>query len=167
MKIKLIIITLMLFFCSGLSAQSLSTEQAFQTELRKKNEQVTSIKCKFIQTREVSMLAKPVSKEGEFYFLKPNNMLLNFNDGDYTSTIQEGNDWISGIESPEKYTNQMYDYGNTTLISDKSRVYKGGSWADGPYYLSPSTRRFMNEDESSSTVGFRCAMNKIGSALAK
>lgn len=87
---------------------------------------------------------------------------LNFNDGDYTSTIQEGNDWISGIESPEKYTNQMYDYGNTTLISDKSRVYKGGSWADGPYYLSPSTRRFMNEDESSSTVGFRCAMTKIG-----
>ena len=92
---------------------------------------------------------------------------LNFNDGDYTSTIQEGNDWISGNESPEKYTNQMYDYGKTTLISDKSRVYKGGSWADGPYYLSPSTRRFMNEDESSSTVGFRCAMNKIGSALTK
>lgn len=89
MKIKLIIITLMLFFCSGLSAQSLSTEQAFQTELRKKNEQVTSIKCKFIQTREVSMLAKPVSKEGEFYFLKPNNMLLSFNDGDYIKMTSE------------------------------------------------------------------------------
>ena len=83
------------------------------------------------------------------------------------STIQDSNDWTNATESPEKYTNQMYDYGKTTLISDKSRVYKGGSWNDGPYYLSPSVRRFMNEDESSSTVGFRCAMNKIGSALAK
>lgn len=90
---------------------------------------------------------------------------LNYNDGDFNSTIQA--EWNNSNESPEKYTNQMYDYGQTTLISDKSRVYKGGSWADGPYYLSPSTRRFMNEDESSSTVGFRCAMNKIGSALAR
>lgn len=90
---------------------------------------------------------------------------LNYNDGDFQSTIQS--DWSNSTESPEKYTFQMYDYGKTTLISDKSRVYKGGSWADGPYYLSPSVRRFMNEDEGSSTVGFRCAMNKIGSALAK
>ncbi len=90
---------------------------------------------------------------------------LNHNDGDYKSTIQT--DWTNQTENPESYTEQMYDYGVTTLISDKSRVYKGGSWADGPYYLSPSVRRFMNEDESSSTVGFRCAMNKIGSALAK
>ena len=67
----------------------------------------------------------------------------------------------------DSYTHSMYEYGVTTLISDKSRVYKGGSWADGPYYLSPSIRRFMNEDESSSTVGFRCAMNKIGNALAR
>ena len=90
---------------------------------------------------------------------------LNHNDGDYKSTIQT--DWTNQTENPETYTEQMYDYGVTTLISDKSRVYKGGSWADGAYYLSPSVRRFMNEDESSSTVGFRCAMNKIGSALAK
>lgn len=92
---------------------------------------------------------------------------INFNDGDFTSTIQESNDWTNATESPEKYTNIMYDYGNTTLISDKSRVYKGGSWADGPYYLSPSVRRYMNEDESSSTIGFRCAMYKIGGALSE
>jgi formylglycine-generating enzyme required for sulfatase activity len=91
----------------------------------------------------------------------------NLNDGDIASTIQESNDWNNKTESPEKYTSQMYDYGNTTLISDKARIYKGGSWADGPYYLSPSVKRFMNEDESSSTVGFRCAMSKIGSALAE
>ncbi|MBQ8222048.1 MAG: SUMF1/EgtB/PvdO family nonheme iron enzyme [Bacteroidales bacterium] len=90
---------------------------------------------------------------------------LNHNDGDYKSTIQT--DWTNENVNQEEYTSQMYDYGVTTLISDKSRVYKGGSWADGAYYLSPSVRRFMNEDESSSTVGFRCAMNKIGSALAQ
>ncbi|MBQ8760842.1 MAG: SUMF1/EgtB/PvdO family nonheme iron enzyme [Bacteroidales bacterium] len=90
---------------------------------------------------------------------------LNHNDGDYKSTIQT--DWTNEGVNQEDYTSQMYDYGVTTLISDKSRVYKGGSWADGAYYLSPSVRRFMNEDESSSTVGFRCAMNKIGSALAQ
>ena len=27
-------------------------------------------------------------------------------------------------------SNEMYDYGNTTLISDRTRVYKGGSWKD-------------------------------------
>ena len=96
-----------------------------------------------------------------------NTYNTNLNDGDITSTIQESNDWNNKTESPEKYTSQMYDYGNTTLISDKARIYKGGSWADGPYYLSPSVKRFMNEDESSSTVGFRCAMSKIGSALAE
>jgi len=59
----------------------------------------------------------------------------------------------------------MYEYGVTSLISDKARVYKGGSWADGSYYLSPGTRRFLNEDESASSIGFRCAMNKVGSSL--
>jgi len=50
-----------------------------------------------------------------------------------------------------------------TLISDKARVYKGGSWADRAYWLSPGTRRYMEEDKSSRTVGFRCAMISMGS----
>jgi gliding motility-associated lipoprotein GldJ len=56
-----------------------------------------------------------------------------------------------------------YGYGLTTLISDKSRVIKGGSWNDRAYYLSPGTRRFLEEDQSLSTVGFRCAMDRFGS----
>lgn len=88
---------------------------------------------------------------------------LNYKDGDYMSTIQT--DWNNKELEQGEYTNQMYDYGKTTLISDHSRVIKGGSWADGPYYLSPSVRRFMEEDQSSATVGFRCAMNMIGSAM--
>ncbi len=56
-----------------------------------------------------------------------------------------------------------YGYGSTTLISDHSRVYKGGSWNDRPYWLSPGTRRFLEEDQSLSTLGFRCAMDRMGS----
>jgi hypothetical protein len=51
----------------------------------------------------------------------------------------------------------------TTLISDKSRVYKGASWKDRAYYLNPGTRRFLEEDRSTSAIGFRCAMDRIGS----
>lgn len=83
---------------------------------------------------------------------------INYRDGDFMSTIQD--DWS---EEPDDFsTSVMYDYATTTLISDKSRVYKGGSWADRAYFMSPGTRRFLNEDEASATIGFRCAMNKVG-----
>ncbi|WP_374165860.1 SUMF1/EgtB/PvdO family nonheme iron enzyme [Arcticibacter sp. MXS-1] len=54
-------------------------------------------------------------------------------------------------------------YGTVTLINDHSKVYKGGSWNDRAYWLNPATRRFMQQDESSAEVGFRCAMNMTGS----
>ena len=53
-------------------------------------------------------------------------------------------------------------YGTTTLVSDHSKVYKGGSWNDLAYWLNPATRRFMDEDEASAEVGFRCAMTMVG-----
>jgi sulfatase modifying factor 1 len=53
-------------------------------------------------------------------------------------------------------------YGTTTLVNDHSKVYKGGSWNDLAYWLNPSTRRFMDEDQSSAEVGFRCAMTLVG-----
>ncbi|HEY4196678.1 MAG TPA: SUMF1/EgtB/PvdO family nonheme iron enzyme [Mucilaginibacter sp.] len=53
-------------------------------------------------------------------------------------------------------------YGTTTLVNDHSKVYKGGSWNDMAYWLNPATRRFMDEDESSAEVGFRCAMTMVG-----
>ena len=51
----------------------------------------------------------------------------------------------------------------TSLISDKYRVYKGASWKDRAYYLNPGTRRYLEEDRSTSAIGFRCAMDRIGS----
>jgi formylglycine-generating enzyme required for sulfatase activity len=54
-------------------------------------------------------------------------------------------------------------YGVSSLVNEKSRVYKGGSWNDRAYWLNPATRRYMQEDEASAEVGFRCAMSLVGS----
>lgn len=53
-------------------------------------------------------------------------------------------------------------YGTTTLVNDHSKVYKGGSWNDLAYWLNPAARRFMDQDEASAEVGFRCAMTMVG-----
>ena len=50
-----------------------------------------------------------------------------------------------------------------SLITDEVRVYKGGSWKDVAYWLSPGTRRFMTQDSATATIGFRCAMINTGS----
>lgn len=62
----------------------------------------------------------------------------------------------------DKESEVEYQYGKSTLISDKARVIKGGSWADRAFWLSPGTRRFLEEDKASRTVGFRCAMTRTG-----
>lgn len=63
----------------------------------------------------------------------------------------------------DSLSNTTYAFGETTLINDKSRVIKGGSWEDMPYWLSPGTRRYMQQDMDANTVGFRCAMDRVGS----
>ncbi len=50
----------------------------------------------------------------------------------------------------------------TTLISDESRVYKGGSWADREYWLDPSQRRHFPQYMATNFIGFRCATDKVG-----
>ena len=76
-------------------------------------------------------------------------------DGDLQSSIY--------YEDPTKEGNVMYDYGMTSLVNDRARVYKGGSWKDRAYYLNPGTRRFMDERGATPTLGFRCAMDRVGS----
>ena len=51
---------------------------------------------------------------------------------------------------------------NNSLVDNKSRVFKGGSWADVAYWLAPGTRRFIDQDSATSTIGFRCAMIRAG-----
>ena len=50
-------------------------------------------------------------------------------------------------------------------ITKNTRVYKGGSWRDRIYWLNPSTRRYLEQDKSSSTIGFRCAMSTVGNQI--
>jgi formylglycine-generating enzyme required for sulfatase activity len=63
----------------------------------------------------------------------------------------------------DKSSNAEYNYGRSSLINDMARVYKGGSWKDRVYWLSPGTRRFYQETEASDDIGFRCAMDRLGS----
>jgi gliding motility-associated lipoprotein GldJ len=94
--------------------------------------------------------------------------LRNYEDGDILSSV----DYEQNREADPKTnssSDRMYSKGSgsgrrgmTTLISNKSRVYKGGSFLDRAYWLSPGTRRFLDEDLSSVDIGFRCAMDKVG-----
>ena len=74
--------------------------------------------------------------------------------------------------SPEDtWTNNMYrrttdnqkENPTTSLVNNKVRVVKGGSWKDRAYYLQASTRRYYDQDKSTSWIGFRCAMDRLGS----
>jgi formylglycine-generating enzyme required for sulfatase activity len=77
---------------------------------------------------------------------------LNFQDMEDLNPIRQS-DYLDSEES--------YDEMNS-LINNSARVFKGGSWNDGPMWLSPGTRRFMDQDSSSSIVGFRCATHALG-----
>ncbi len=55
----------------------------------------------------------------------------------------------------------------TTLIDDKVRVYKGGSWRDRAYWLDPAQRRYFPQDMATDYIGFRCAMSRVGSKSEK
>ena len=65
----------------------------------------------------------------------------------------------------DEVENIKYDYGLTSLINDKARVYKGGSWKDRAYWMSPGSRRFTDENQSTNDLGFRCAMTRVGSPI--
>jgi formylglycine-generating enzyme required for sulfatase activity len=45
----------------------------------------------------------------------------------------------------------VYNYGKTSLINNNSRVYKGGSWNDRAFYLTPGARRWMVENQSNTS----------------
>jgi formylglycine-generating enzyme len=94
---------------------------------------------------------------GRFNYRKADN--INYLDGDYQSLLDV--DWATKNEDPNT-TGKMYEYSTSTLVSDKARVYKGGSWKDPAFYLSPASRRFLDEEKSTNYIGFRCAMGRVG-----
>ena len=109
---------------------------------------------------------------------------VDYLDGDIESSIFYQNDDVKNkINQASRdpnlimYQNKYEEYGldgaqvkpgdktswPTTLVSDKSRVYKGGSWKDRAYWLVAGNRRFLDEDKSTCTIGFRCCMDRVGS----
>lgn len=94
----------------------------------------------------------------------------NYKDGDYQSVVIEGDDWVAQRDSTNLSSDKMYLPGEGSAIariSDHSRVYKGGSWKDRPFWLSPGNRRYMDERESANDLGFRCAMTHLGDSNTK
>jgi len=80
----------------------------------------------------------------------------NYLDGDHGSSMDFGDETFKSAGSERVYDPAL------SLINDKVRVYKGGSWRDRPYWLSPGARRFLEEDQSRDDLGFRCAMSRVG-----
>ncbi len=96
---------------------------------------------------------------------------INYKDGTYTTAPGATWDQRSDVADPDRsYTDQMYDYPEeenigSSLINDRVRVRKGGSWRDGAYWMSPGTRRFLLETQRRDDLGFRCAMDRVGSPI--
>ncbi len=87
----------------------------------------------------------------------------NYRDGDLQSRVDfENQEAARGAASTsEMYSKEEGDW--TSLITDKVRVYKGGSWRDRVYWLNPATRRFLDQEKAKDDLGFRCAMTNVGS----
>jgi gliding motility-associated lipoprotein GldJ len=105
---------------------------------------------------------------------------INYLDGDLASQLRDS--WVTTPEEGEeeggyeeesgeegaavevtKETNDMYAYEQRSMVDDKARVVKGGSWKDRAFYLSPGQRRFLDQAQSTDWIGFRCAMDRMGS----
>ncbi len=84
------------------------------------------------------------------------------NDGDFNSSIYYNDEEYA---ANDKRNQLMYEYSRTSLLNDNAKVVKGGSWKDPAYWLAPSARRFMDEVQSTAWIGFRCAMDRVGSPV--
>jgi hypothetical protein len=90
---------------------------------------------------------------------------INFLDGDWASQLDP--EMWKNPSDPEESIKKMYDksaypLGTYSMVADNARVYKGGSWIDIQYWASPGHRRFLDQDESTCYIGFRCAMSRMG-----
>ena len=83
------------------------------------------------------------------------------------------NDDSNYLTNPDSVTNMMYrrtvedPTRVTSLLSNKVRVVKGGSWNDRAFWMQAGTRRFYDQERSTSWIGFRCAMDRLGSRAGR
>lgn len=84
MRVKILLPFILMFMTMPMTqAQNHDLYARLARELREKCCDVRSIECKFIQIRSASVLAQNADKRGKYYFLRPYNVLLEFEDGDY------------------------------------------------------------------------------------
>lgn len=89
-------------------------------------------------------------------------------------------DYLDGDEKSNPFEKDMYKFAVDddgavisdkenvkSLISDKTRVIKGGSWKDRQYWLDPAQRRYLPEFMAADFIGFRCAMSYLGESNKK
>ncbi len=88
----------------------------------------------------------------------------NYLDGDLQSSIYFSEPG-SKNENDYMYLSDPSDRRVGTLINNNSMVYKGASWRDMSYWVSPGTRRFLDKDLATDYIGFRCAMTRVGSPI--
>ncbi|MBI5219783.1 MAG: SUMF1/EgtB/PvdO family nonheme iron enzyme [Bacteroidia bacterium] len=120
---------------------------------------------------------------------------INYLDGDWESSVvgggSAGADWNTASNPKEKTagSSNMYFYGENydpikgtwdkskeptyrirgkemrSMINDNARIYKGGSWKDRAYWMTPGSRRYLDQRQRTADLGFRCAMVRVGSPV--
>jgi gliding motility-associated lipoprotein GldJ len=84
----------------------------------------------------------------------------NYQDGDaFSARENSDNMYKSPVDSDGLQRNEQLN----TLVSNQTRVIKGGSWKDRSFWLDPAQRRYLPEYMAADFVGFRCAMSYLGS----
>lgn len=96
-------------------------------------------------------------------------------DGDFASLLETDfplpTDTIGilallGLDSEGKYKEKIDPTDLLApIITKNTRVYKGGSWKDRVYWLNPVSRRYLEQNKCSSSIGFRCAMSTVGNQI--
>jgi gliding motility-associated lipoprotein GldJ len=110
-----------------------------------------------IRMREVNLAYKEDKLDKRRNYKYADN--ISYNDGDGKSSVY--------YTDPTAVSNNklMYEFGITSMINDKARVYKGGSWKDRAYWMVPGTRRYLDQNQATDYIGFRCAMTRVGSPV--
>lgn len=123
----------------------------------------------------------PITKDDAFMrtnYRKSNN--ANLDDGDLASNKyfyknEDDEELIPRMYNSPKNIIEVNEQGDLikkydsinnrrTLINNNLRVYKGGSWKDRAYWLDPAQRRYLPEYAAADFIGFRCAMDRLGSS---
>ncbi|WP_152287797.1 gliding motility lipoprotein GldJ [Flavicella marina] len=126
------------------------------------------------------VIYEPITEEDaqlRFNYTQSDNSSLG--DGDLTNSRYYNKDITEMEVIPRMYNSPLdpvttFDYETgeletkfddkkrTTLIGDRTRVYKGGSWRDREFWLDPAQRRYLPQYMATEFIGFRCALDKVG-----